>query len=104
MTPPTVEKRALLDRISELRAAGLTPKQIARTERLRPAEVAPLIRAAAGRQAAAAGPAALEGCWISPGWSTGLTIAGDPKWPDDRDLKSFRVDPSSWSLGKRCCP
>jgi hypothetical protein len=82
MTPPTVEKRALLDRISELRAAGLTPKQIARTERLRPAEVAPLIRAAAGRQAAAAGPAALEGCWISPGWSTGLTIAGDPKWPD----------------------
>jgi hypothetical protein len=43
-------------------------------------EAARLVRvAAAGAQAEAPGPA-LAGCWISPGWSTGLTVCGHPDW------------------------
>lgn len=27
----------------------------------------------------------LAGCWVSPGWSTGLTVDGHPEWPDIAD-------------------
>src|SRR5207244_3193762 len=74
--------QALLERVSELRSAGLTPKQIARALQLRPAQVAPLVRAAAARAVESAGEAALVGCWVSPGWSGGLRITGRPDWPD----------------------
>jgi hypothetical protein len=82
MAPSTPSDEALLERIGELRAAGLTPKQIARALRLRPAQVAPLVRVAAARAAEAAGEAVLVGCWVSPGWSGGLRVAGHSDWPD----------------------
>jgi hypothetical protein len=69
-----------LESVRLLRERGQTPKQIARTLGIRPGEAARLVRvAAAGAQAEAPGPA-LAGCWISPGWSTGLTVCGHPDW------------------------
>ncbi len=76
-----VDEQALLERVGELRAAGLTPKQIARAVRLRPAQVAPLVRAAAARAAGMGGEAALAGCWVSRGWSGGLIVTGRAGWP-----------------------
>jgi transcriptional regulator with XRE-family HTH domain len=72
---------SLLPRVRELRAAGWSPKQIARALGVRPATVAPLVRAVA-REAAAADPDAIVGCWVSPGWSAGLTVDGHEDWHD----------------------
>jgi hypothetical protein len=72
----------LLNRVRELRAAGRSPKQIARALGVRPATVAPLVRAIAQQATAAESEAPVVGCWVSPGWSRGLTIAGHEDWPD----------------------
>lgn len=69
----------MLERVRELRSRGRTPKEIARATGLRPAEVAPLIRAVAGMLPRA--EPALIGCWVSRGWSAGLGIAGHQDWP-----------------------
>jgi hypothetical protein len=76
-----------LERVRLLREQGRTPKQIARALGVRPAEAARLVRAAAVAAQAAAPEPALAGCWVSPGWSTGLTIAENSGWPlrDDPD-------------------
>ncbi len=42
--------------------------------------MAPLIRAHA--QSVAAREPSIAGCWISPGWSKGLTWEGHPEWRD----------------------
>jgi hypothetical protein len=82
MTPEKLLDDDLLSRARELRAAGRSPKEIARTLGVRPSTVAPLMRAIA-RQAAADEPEpAVIGCWVSPGWSAGLTVAGHDEWPD----------------------
>jgi hypothetical protein len=71
-----------LERVRELRAAGSSPKEIARALGVRPAVVAQLVRDVA-RQAVEANPEpALVGCWVSEGWSAGLAVAGDHDWPD----------------------
>ena len=69
----------LMGRVAELRRDGRTPKEIARALGLKPAEVAPLIRAVG--VAALAREAKLVGCWITDGWSEGLTVSGHPEWP-----------------------
>jgi hypothetical protein len=69
----------LVERIAQLRRDGRTPKEIARALGLRPAEVAPLIRAVGA--AAPRREADLVGCWIIDGWSEGLTVNGHPEWP-----------------------
>jgi hypothetical protein len=68
-------------RVRGLRERGSTPKEIARVVGLRPAEVTRLLRAIAAEDAG--GERAVAGCWISPGWSAGLTIEGHPGWPRD---------------------
>jgi hypothetical protein len=71
-----------LERVRELRAAGSSPKEIARALGVRPAAVAQLVREVA-RQAVEADPEpAVVGCWVSEGWSAGLAVAGDHDWPD----------------------
>ncbi|MBA2578198.1 MAG: helix-turn-helix domain-containing protein [Euzebyaceae bacterium] len=72
----------LLDRVRALRSQGHSPKQIARALGVRPARVAPLARAVARAQAAAAPEPGLVGCWVSPGWSVGLTLENGHDWPD----------------------
>lgn len=81
MTPELPSEDSLLTRVRELRAAGRSPKQIARALGVRPATVAPLVRAVA-REAAAANPEAVVGCWVSPGWSAGLSVEGHEDWHD----------------------
>ena len=78
----TSDTAQVLERIRELRAAGYSPKQIARALHLRPAVVAPLVRKLAAEEAVAAPELAVVGCWVSPGWSRDLAIAGQHDWPD----------------------
>ena len=81
-----------LERVRLLREQGHTPKQVARALGIRPAEADRLVRAAAIlAQAEAPGPA-LVGCWISPSWSTGLTVGDQPGWP-------LREDPAAGTDG-----
>src|SRR5258708_36887781 len=63
------------------RYRGLTSKQIARSLGLPPATVAPLVRAIAAEDQANAPEREITGCWVSAGWSEGLTVAGDHGWP-----------------------
>lgn len=72
----------LLEDVRELRDAGYSPKEIARSLGVRPAAVVPLVRALAQQSAAAATEPEVVGCWVSPGWSVGLTVDGHPEWPD----------------------
>jgi hypothetical protein len=86
MTEP-VSQKELLSKVRDLRGRGM-----------RPAEVAPLIRQVAGSHRLAAAERALPepadrdliGCWINPGWSSGLILDGglgelpdDPEGGDD---------------------
>jgi hypothetical protein len=73
----------VMERVRELRREGCSPKQIARALGMPPSAVAPLVRAvAAAASADTPGPApALAGCWVSPGWASGLTVDGHPGWP-----------------------
>lgn len=66
--------------VRRLRAEGYAPKEIARALGVRPAAVAPLVRMIAAERAAETEPE-LAGCWVSPGWRAGLTLAGHPEWP-----------------------
>jgi hypothetical protein len=93
-----VNRAELLDQVRELRARGLSPKQVARELGMKPAEVAPLLRqvsgswrgAVADRPLAEPGEREVVGCWVSPGWSVGLGLeeapewaACDPEWADE---------------------
>jgi hypothetical protein len=70
------------DRVRELRAAGYSPKQIAKALGLRPAVAAQLVRALAAEKADAEPEPAVAGCWVSPGWSAHLTVDGPEDWVD----------------------
>jgi hypothetical protein len=77
-----MDSQELPGRVRMLRARGYSPKQIARALGVPPATVAPLVRAIAAADQADAGEAKLVGCWVSPGWSQGLTVQGHPEWPE----------------------
>jgi len=68
--------------VAELRAKGRSPKEIAQALGVRPAAVAALVRRMAGGASATAHEPAVVGCWVSPGWRTGLGVADHPDWPD----------------------
>jgi len=76
-----MDREELLGLVRELRVQGRTPKQIARSLGLPPATVAPLVRAIAAEDQASAPEREITGCWVSAGWSEGLTVAGDHRWP-----------------------
>jgi hypothetical protein len=78
----TMASQELVERVAELRRDGRTPKEIARALGLKPAEVAPLIRAVGA--SAPRREAELIGCWVADGWSDGLTVTGHPEWPGVR--------------------
>jgi hypothetical protein len=71
----------LLARARELRAANRSPKEIARALGVRPSAVAPLMRVIAREGATEQPEPAVVGCWVSPNWSTGLTVQGHEDWP-----------------------
>ena len=71
--------------VAELRAKGRSPKEIAQALGVRPSAVAALVRTLAGREAVVTHEPAVVGCWVSPGWRTGLGVAEDPDWPGGAD-------------------
>lgn len=73
----------LLEQVRALRAQGHSPKAIARTLDVRPAQVAPLVRVIA-KERKAVGPEPGVDCWLSPGWSAGLAVPRGRGWPDRR--------------------
>jgi hypothetical protein len=74
-----------LERVRLLREQGRSPKEIARILGIRPSEASRLVRAAAVLAQATVPEQALAGCWISPGWSTGLAVGDRPGWPRHDD-------------------
>lgn len=75
----------LFRRVRELRALGASPRDIARSLGVRPAVVAPLVREIAREEMEGEDGPRVVGCWISPGWSEGLTVEGHPEWPRGAD-------------------
>jgi hypothetical protein len=74
----------LKTRARELRAAGQTPKQIARTLNIPRARVNDLVRGVKAVKPAEE-ELPLLGCWVSYQWSVGLSIADRPSdWVDHR--------------------
>lgn len=72
-----------LNEVRRRRAAGASPRDIARALGLRPAVVAPLVRqVAAESPVPKANEEPLLGCWVSPGWSSGLLVARREGWDD----------------------
>ncbi len=71
----------LLDRVRELRRKGRSPKAIARSLRIRPAVVTPLLRQVAAEEEANPSESALVGCWVNQGWGDELDVAGHLQWP-----------------------
>ncbi len=69
----------LLARVAELRGKGRTPKEIARALGLKPADVAPLIRAVGVASPRRAAP--LAGCWVTDHWAGKMSVSGHPEWP-----------------------
>ena len=67
----------------ELRARGLTPKLIARKLSLPLPQVSRLV---AGLAVERGRSSQLVGCWVSPGWSDGLTVPADRDWLDGQHL------------------
>jgi len=72
----------LSSKVIDLRARGLTPKQIAKTLGVRRADVEPLVRAYA-QSVSPAAELRLVGCWVSPAWSSGLRWEGHREWRDE---------------------
>jgi hypothetical protein len=69
-------------RVLDLRDAGRSPKQIARALGIPPAEAAALVREIDAANQVNAGHPDIIGCWVSSGWSAGLTVDGHPEWRD----------------------
>ncbi len=84
-----------LERVRELRQRGLTPKEIARAVGLPPARVTQLIKAVAAAETTDLTRSPVVECWVSSGWSAGLTVTGHhPEWrdePGDDDASSGLV-------------
>jgi hypothetical protein len=84
----------LKSRAQALRAAGNTPKQIARTLGIPRSQAVSLVHSGTTpRPDRATTPEKqLIGCWITPQWSNGLTIADrPPDWIDDNDLPALAM-------------
>lgn len=54
-----------------------------------------MVRTIAAEDHAGASERKLAGCWVSPGWSQGLTVEGHPGWPDVDAADSEALGPVS---------
>jgi hypothetical protein len=77
-----MDSQELLGRVRALRARGFAPQTIARALGVPPATDAPLLRAIAQADHEGDAEQTIVGCWVSPGWSEGLTVEAHPRWPD----------------------
>jgi hypothetical protein len=69
------------DRVRQLRAQGLSPKEIARNLGIRPAEASSIVRQLALEHDSRDEDENVE-CLLNAGWSTGLQFDGHPEWHD----------------------
>lgn len=70
------------DRVRQLRAQGLSPKEIARNLGIRPAQASSLVRKLATEHEPGDGDGERVECLLNAGWSTGLKINGHHEWHD----------------------
>lgn len=71
-----------MQKVRELRAQGLSPREIARSLGIRPAEASALVRKLAAERERENPDADLLGCWLNAGWSAGLGVPDRPDWHD----------------------
>jgi hypothetical protein len=71
-----------IERVRELRARGLSPKQIARNLGIKPAVVSDIVRALAAERDTASDEHERVDCLLNTGWSTGLKVDARPEWHD----------------------
>lgn len=77
-----MDEAKLTGRVRALRDKGCSPKEIARALGVPRAKVAPLIKAIAAQDDRSPAAREVVECWVSPGWSDGLTVDGHTEWPD----------------------
>lgn len=87
VVPVNITDEKLVEQVRALREQGRSPKQIARTLGIPPAVIARLVRAMAAHDQASAAESEVVGCWVSAGWSRGLTVNGRPDWADIEDAE-----------------
>jgi hypothetical protein len=73
---------ALLERVQQLHAQGLSTNAITRLLGVSRARVAPLVRTLARERIQATSEPSIIGCWVSRGWSAGLAVPTGHDWPD----------------------
>lgn len=86
---PLVSDEQTINRVRELRARGLSPKEIARNLGIKPAVVSDIVRALAAERDTTSDRNEHVECLINTGWSTGLTIDGHPEWHDPATNESI---------------
>lgn len=72
-------------KVRELRARGLSPKEIASSLGIRPAEASALVRKLAAERDSRNPDADLLGCWLNAGWRAGLGVPDRADWHDPGD-------------------
>jgi hypothetical protein len=77
-----MEDDELLAQVRQLQAQGLSTNAIARAVEIPRGRVAPLVRAVARERRKRSSTPPVVGCWVSAGWSEGLTVPRDRAWPD----------------------
>jgi hypothetical protein len=77
-----VSDQHTINRVRELRARGLSPKEIARSLAIKPAAVSKIVRALAAERDTASDENERIDCLLNTGWSTGLKLDGHPEWHD----------------------
>ena len=82
INPPMSDEHTI-QRVRELRARGLSPKEIARSLAIKPALASEFVRRLAAERDAADPDTDRFECLINPGWSTALKINDHhPEWRD----------------------
>ena len=89
MATDTIDPADLKRQVRDLRERGMSVKQIARTLGQRASDVASLVCAVAAEDTPRETDPGVVGCWVSPGWSIGLTVDGHPEWRDRDDTSDF---------------
>ena len=79
-----MDDEQLAARVRELHAEGMSTNQIARQLEVPRGRVAPLVRALVRSAKATTAEPAVAGCWVSAGWSVGLSVPEGHDWPDRR--------------------
>ena len=77
-----MDDRELQERVRELHGQGASTNHIARVLGVPRGQVAPLVRAIDREQRSGTSEPAVSGCWVSAGWSAGLTVDAGRGWPD----------------------